>query len=78
MLTALVEHGEAYFDLDEAMLDALYPGQYDRRTQSVNIRFPGLAKAGLSPHAHLSQISNTRYATVECDPQKGGKIRKNR
>ncbi len=77
-LTALVEHGETYFELTEEMFDTLYPGQYDRRIQSLGIRFPGLAKAGLSPHARLTQIGNTRYVTRERDPQRGAKMRKDR
>ena len=77
-LEALIEQGESYFELTEAMFETLYPGQYDRRIQSVSVRFPGLAKAGLSPHARLIQIANTRYATPERDPKRGGKIRKNR
>nr|WP_272214408.1 hypothetical protein [Marinicella sp. W31]MDC2880013.1 hypothetical protein [Marinicella sp. W31] len=43
------------------MFDLFYPGQYDRRIQSVQSSFPGLAKAGLSPHAKLTQVSNIRY-----------------
>jgi len=75
---ALIEHGESYFELTEAMFETLYPGQYDRRILSVSVRFPGLAKAGLNPHARLIQIANTRYATHERDPKRGGKVRKNR
>ncbi|MDA8018099.1 MAG: Tc toxin subunit A [Thermoanaerobaculia bacterium] len=77
-LATLADQGEVYFELTDEMFDTLYPGQYDRRIESVDIRFPGLAKAGLSPHARLTQISNTRYATRERDPRKGGRIRKDR
>lgn len=77
-LTTLIEQGETYFDLTDEMFDTLYPGQYDRRIQSVRVSFPGLGRAGLSPHARLTQIANTRYATRERDPKRGGKIRKDR
>ncbi|MBA73773.1 MAG: toxin complex protein [Tistrella sp.] len=77
-LTTLIEQGETYFDLTDEMFDALYPGQYDRRIQSLRVRFPGLESVGLSPHARLTQIANTRYATRERDPRRGGRIRKDR
>ncbi|MFD0389688.1 hypothetical protein ACFQ4K_20865 [Tistrella bauzanensis] len=70
-LTTLIEQGETYFELTDEMFDALYPGQYDRRIQSLRVRFPGLERAGLSPHARLTQIANTRYATRERDPRRG-------
>ena len=76
-LEALVDRGEVYFELTDEMFDTLYPGQYDRRIQSVDVRFAGLAKACLSPHARLTQIANTRYLTRERDPRHGGRIRKN-
>ncbi|MEM6274400.1 MAG: neuraminidase-like domain-containing protein [Myxococcota bacterium] len=77
-LQALLEHGEADFELTEDMFDVLYPGQYDRRVQSVKVRFPGLREADLSPHARLTQIGNTRYTTRERDPLRGGRIRRDR
>lgn len=77
-LTTLIEQGETYFYLTDEMFDALYPGQYDRRIQSLRVRFPGLESAGLNPHARLTQIANTRYATRERDPRRGGRIRKDR
>ena len=56
-LEELTTRGEVYFQLTDEMFDVFYPGQYDRRIQSINVRFPGLAEAGLSPHARLTQVS---------------------
>ncbi|TPW27618.1 toxin complex protein [Martelella alba] len=75
---ALVASGEAYFELGEDMFEVLYPGQYDRRIQSIAVHFPGLEKAGLSPHGRLTQIANTRYLTRERQTERGGRIRRNR
>ncbi|EKE74970.1 neuraminidase-like domain-containing protein [Gallaecimonas xiamenensis] len=77
-LATLAEQGETYFELTEDMFDILYPGQYDRRIQSISVKFPGLEKAGISPHARLTQIANTRYLTRERNPNQGAKIRMNR
>ncbi|MGH1542605.1 MAG: neuraminidase-like domain-containing protein [Arenicella sp.] len=77
-LEALVTNGEVYFELTDEMFDVFYPGQYDRRIQSININFPGLAKAGINPHARLTQTSNTRYLTRERSQARGAKIRKDR
>ncbi|MEM9316726.1 MAG: toxin complex protein, partial [Pseudomonadota bacterium] len=75
---ALLQNGEVYFELTDEMFDAFYPGQYDRRIQALRICFPGLAKAGLSPHARLTQISNTRYLTHERNRNRGAQVRENR
>ncbi|MEM9013109.1 MAG: neuraminidase-like domain-containing protein [Pseudomonadota bacterium] len=77
-LEELTTQGQVYFQLTDEMFDTFYPGQYDRRIQSVNIRFPSLAKAGLSPHARLTQVSNTRFLTPERDKAGGAKIRRDR
>lgn len=77
-LEELTTQGEVYFHLTDEMFDVFYPGQYDRRIQSLNIRFPGLAEAGLSPHARLTQVSNTRFMAPDRDPKRGSKIRKDR
>lgn len=77
-LDELVTQGEAYFDLTNEMFDVLYPGQFDRRIQSISVSFPGLAEAGLSPHGRLTQIANTRYMTPERDLSRAAKTRKNR
>lgn len=77
-LATLLDQGEVYFQLTDEMFDTYYPGQYDRRIQSVRLCFPGLDQAGLSPHARLTQIANTRYATRERNPRRGAKIRANR
>nr|WP_298412649.1 neuraminidase-like domain-containing protein [uncultured Halomonas sp.] len=74
----LTTQGEVYFELTEEMFDVFYPGQYDRRIQSINIRFPGLAGAGLSPHARLTQVSNTRFMTPDRDLKRGAGVRKDR
>ena len=77
-LEELVMRGETYFELTDEMFDVLYPGQYDRRIQSIKVSFPGLAQAGLSPHARLTQVSNTRYLTPVRERARGAKIRKDR
>ena len=77
-LEELTTRGEVYFQLTDEMFDVFYPGQYDRRIQSINVRFPGLAEAGLSPHARLTQVSNTRFMTPERDPTRGATMRKDR
>ncbi len=77
-LDALVTQGETYFDLTDEMFDVFYPGQYDRRIQSISIEFPDLDEANLSPHARLTQVSNTRYLTRDRAAAGRAKIRKNR
>lgn len=77
-LEELTTHGEVYFQLTDEMFDVFYPGQYDRVIQSINMCFPGLAAAGLSPHARLTQVSNTRFMAPGCDPARGAKMRKDR
>lgn len=72
---ALIETGEAYFTLTDEMFDAVYPGQFDRRIQSVRMCFEGLATARLSPHARLVQLRNTRWLTAERDRTRGGRAR---
>ena len=42
----------------------------------MRIRFPGLATAGLSPHARLTQVTNTRYLTRERDKSRGATLRR--
>ena len=69
---------EVYFELTDEMFDVRCPGQYDRRIQSIRGGFPGLAKAGLSPHAHLTQVSNTRYMAPDREKARGATIRKDR
>ncbi|MDJ0630062.1 MAG: neuraminidase-like domain-containing protein [Rhodobacter sp.] len=78
VVEALAAQGEAYFELTDEMFDTLYPGQFDRRIQSVRIAFAGLAEAGLNPHARLVQIANTRCTTRERDAAKGARLRKDR
>ncbi|APX10391.1 neuraminidase-like domain-containing protein [Tateyamaria omphalii] len=77
-LEELTRQGEVYFQLTDEMFDVFYPGQYDRVIQSINVCFPGLAAAGLSPHARLTQVSNTRFMVPGRDPARGAKIRKDR
>lgn len=77
-LDALINEGEAYFEITDEMIDVFYPGQYDRRIQSISMHFSGLAKAGMNPHARLTQTSNTRYLTRERNLTKGAKVRKDR
>jgi hypothetical protein len=77
-LQALATRGETYFELTEDMFDVFYPGQFDRRIQSVSIDFPGLGAAGLSPHARLSQVSNTCYLSPERGRAGAAQVRKNR
>ncbi|WP_147113279.1 neuraminidase-like domain-containing protein [Tateyamaria sp. syn59] len=77
-LEELTKQGEVYFQLTDEMFDVFYPGQYDRVIQSINVCFPGLAAAGLSPHARLTQVSNTRFMVPGRDPARGAKVRKNR
>lgn len=77
-LDALLADGQVYFDLTDEMFDVYYPGQYDRRIQSIAVDFPGLARAGLSAHARLTQVSNTRFLSPERHKARGAKIRKDR
>ncbi|QBF32233.1 neuraminidase-like domain-containing protein [Thalassococcus sp. S3] len=77
-LEELVHTGETYFELTDEMFDLFYPGQFDRRIQSVKLCFPGLAQAGLNPHAKLTQVSNIRYMTKDRAQARGGQIRKDR
>ncbi|QBF33360.1 neuraminidase-like domain-containing protein [Thalassococcus sp. S3] len=77
-LEELTTQGEVYFHLTDEMFDVFYPGQYDRVIQSINVCFPGLTAAGLSPHARLTQVSNTRFMLPGRDPAHGTKMRKNR
>ena len=69
---------EVYFELTDEMFDVRCPGQYDRRIQSIKGGFPDLAKAGLSPHAHLTQVSNTHYMASDREKARGAKIRRDR
>ncbi|MEM8581515.1 MAG: toxin complex protein, partial [Pseudomonadota bacterium] len=77
-LEDLARTGETYFELTDEMFDVFYPGQYDRRIQSISISFPGLAEVGLTPNARLTQVSNTRYLTSDRSNARASMIRKDR
>ena len=77
-LEELATFGQTSFELTEEMFDLYYPGQYDRRIQSIAVSFPGLARAGLKPHARLTQISNTRYLAPDRRRSGSAAIRKDR
>ncbi|MBX2867804.1 MAG: hypothetical protein KTR18_03985 [Acidiferrobacterales bacterium] len=74
----LMQMGETYFELTDEMFDLFYPDQYDRRIQSLRICFPHLAEHGLSPHARLTQISNTRFISKDRAQSKRSLIQRDR
>lgn len=70
VLDALLEYGEAEFELTEEMFDEYGPHEVDRRIQYVRVQFPDLQRVGKLPHAKLTQVSNRRYPGRDRDPSK--------
>jgi hypothetical protein len=70
VLDALLEYGEAEFELTEEMFDEYDPHETDRRIQYVRVQVPDLLRVGQLPHARLTQVSNRRYPGRDRDPGK--------
>ncbi|MDO6587670.1 neuraminidase-like domain-containing protein [Salipiger sp. 1_MG-2023] len=77
-LDELLAQGETCFRLTDEMVDVFYPGQYDRRIQSIAVRWPSLSDAGLRPYARLTQISNTCFLSPNRAAAGEARIRRDR